>query len=169
MAEPREHDIGTDEQTLKEAIAELGENADLNDAEASKVALDDEKDVSEEDGHPDATGKSKPTKKKKSKKSKVKKLLTGGGKSMENGGGPASKLTPEMVDQVLEMNPSLREEVAGMDKAKAVDTLKKLDVADLLTGMAISGKNQKDMASYKFWQTQPVPRFGKIHAPYNSE
>lgn len=25
----------------------------------------------------------------------------------------------------------------------------------------MSGKNQKDMASYKFWQTQPVPRFGK--------
>lgn len=25
---------------------------------------------------------------------------------------------------------------------------------------SVSGKNQKDMASYKFWQTQPVPRFG---------
>ena len=24
---------------------------------------------------------------------------------------------------------------------------------------AINGKNQKDMSSYKFWQTQPVPRF----------
>ena len=24
----------------------------------------------------------------------------------------------------------------------------------------MSGKNQKNMASYKFWQTQPVPRFG---------
>lgn len=26
---------------------------------------------------------------------------------------------------------------------------------------SVSGKNQKDMASYKFWQTQPVPRFGQ--------
>ncbi len=25
---------------------------------------------------------------------------------------------------------------------------------------SVSGKNQKNMASYKFWQTQPVPRFG---------
>jgi len=29
----------------------------------------------------------------------------------------------------------------------------------LLTGLSLDGKNQKDMASYKFWQTQPVPRF----------
>lgn len=28
-------------------------------------------------------------------------------------------------------------------------------------GQSVSGKNQKDMASYKFWQTQPVPRFGQ--------
>ena len=27
---------------------------------------------------------------------------------------------------------------------------------------AAGGKSQKDMAAYKFWQTQPVPRFGKI-------
>ena len=27
---------------------------------------------------------------------------------------------------------------------------------------SVSGKNQKDMASYKFWQTQPVPRFGQF-------
>ena len=126
----------------------------------SKASSNDEEEVSEE-----SLGDVK-TKKKKSKKSRVKKLLTGGGNSTEGGGStPASKLTPEMVDQLLEMNPSLKGEVAGMDKGKAVDTLKKLNVADLLTGMAISGKNQKDMASYKFWQTQPVPRFGKPCAP----
>ena len=28
----------------------------------------------------------------------------------------------------------------------------------------MTGKNQKDMASYKFWQTQPVPRFGQSTA-----
>ena len=28
-----------------------------------------------------------------------------------------------------------------------------------LTLQAIGGKNQKNMASYKFWQTQPVPSF----------
>jgi glycylpeptide N-tetradecanoyltransferase len=66
------------------------------------------------------------------------------------------------VEQLLEMNPSLKSEVAGMGKEAATEAVKKLDVADLLTGMSVSGKNQKDMASYKFWQTQPVPRFGQL-------
>ena len=72
---------------------------------------------------------------------------------------PASKLTPHMMDSLLEMNPALRAEFGSMDKDKAKELLKKLNVSDLLTGMAITGKNQKDMASYKFWNTQPVPRF----------
>ncbi len=40
-----------------------------------------------------------------------------------------------MVDQLLEMNPSLKSEVAGMDRDKAVEAVNKLDVSDLLTGM----------------------------------
>ena len=85
----------------------------------------------------------------------------GGGKDAESAGSSntASKLTPGMVDQLMEMNPSLKGEVSGMDRNKAVEAVKKLDVADLLTGLSITGKNQKDMASYKFWKTQPVPRF----------
>ena len=71
----------------------------------------------------------------------------------------ASKLTPGMVDQLMEMNPSLKAEMAGMDREKAVEAVKKMDVQDLLTGLSLTGKNQKDMASYKFWNTQPVPRF----------
>ena len=104
-------------------------------------------------------------KKKKSKKAKLKKALgvsskdTGDQDVAGSSSNPASKLTEGMVDQLLEMNPSLKSEVSGMDKSKAVETLKKMDVADLLTGMSVNGKNQKDMASYKFWQTQPVPRF----------
>lgn len=30
-----------------------------------------------------------------------------------------------------------------------------------MTGLAANGKNAKDMGSYKFWQTQPVPKFGE--------
>jgi glycylpeptide N-tetradecanoyltransferase len=30
-----------------------------------------------------------------------------------------------------------------------------------MTGLAANGKNVKDMGSYKFWQTQPVPKFGE--------
>lgn len=79
--------------------------------------------------------------KKRSKKAKLKKAF-GSRKSADANvegssasANPASKLTPGMVEQLLEMNPSLKSEVAGMNKEKAAQTLKKLDVADLLTGM----------------------------------
>ena len=36
--------------------------------------------------------------------------------------------------------------------------LKKMDMSQLLTGLSINNKNKTDMASFKFWQTQPVPR-----------
>lgn len=71
-----------------------------------------------------------------------------------------------MVDSLLEMNPSLRGELGSVDQSQATEMLKKMNIADLLTGMSIGGKNQKDMASYKFWQTQPVPSFDdKADAP----
>ena len=73
-------------------------------------------------------------KKGKSKKAKLKKALTGKDAS-ESSSNPGSKLTSDMVEQLLEMNPSLKGEVAGMDKDKATEKLKKLDVADMLTGM----------------------------------
>ena len=90
-------------------------------------------DASAEDAADGPTGK-----KKKSKKAKLKKALTGGGGSKDvssSSSNPASKLTSGQVEQLLEMNPSLKSEVAGLDKEKAADKLKKLDVADLLTGM----------------------------------
>jgi glycylpeptide N-tetradecanoyltransferase len=72
---------------------------------------------------------------------------------------PASKFTPQMMDSVLEHNPALRGELGSMDRSQAEQMLRKMDLSELLTGMSIGGKNQKDMASYKFWATQPVPRF----------
>ncbi|KAL8727508.1 MAG: hypothetical protein Q9181_005694 [Wetmoreana brouardii] len=113
----------------------------------------------------DAAAAGSTTKKKRSKKAKIKKALgvtskeDGAASASSSAANPASKLTTGMVEQLLEMNPSLKSEVAGMNKEQAAEAVKKLDVADLLTGMSVSGKNQKDMASYKFWQTQPVLRF----------
>ncbi|KAF9888757.1 glycylpeptide N-tetradecanoyltransferase [Aspergillus nanangensis] len=68
-------------------------------------------------------------------------------------------IPPKMAEALLENNPALKNELAGMDKDKAAEALRNLNIADLLTGLSVGGKNQKDMASYKFWQTQPVPRF----------
>lgn len=99
-------------------------------------------------------------KKKKSKKSKVKAALSGKKDSESDPPKPAgSKLTPDMMETLLEMNPSLKGELSSMSKQQAAELLKKMDVSELLTGLSLSPKNQKDTASYKFWQTQPVPKF----------
>lgn len=82
-----------------------------------------------------------------SKREKIKKVLSG------------ESTKEEMMAKLLEINPSLRNELAGLDKRQVTDQLRTLDPAEMLTGLSIGGKNQKDMASYKFWQTQPVPKF----------
>ena len=46
-------------------------------------------------------------------------------------------LTKGMAEEVLEMNPALKNELAGGSE-KPVDALKKLDVSQLLTGMVQS-------------------------------
>jgi hypothetical protein len=99
-------------------------------------------------------------KKKKSKKSKVAAALTGKKDSTPDPPKPAgSKMTPDMMNTLLEMNPSLKGELSSMNKQQASELLKKMDVSELLTGLSLGPKNQKDIASYKFWQTQPVPKF----------
>ncbi|EXJ81427.1 glycylpeptide N-tetradecanoyltransferase [Capronia epimyces CBS 606.96] len=101
--------------------------------------------------------------KKKKKKSKKAKLLSAlkGEKSSEaaESSKTASKLPDEAVKKLLELNPSLKGELAGIPPEKASEILKKMDVSQLLSGISLSGKNQKDMASYKFWGTQPVLKF----------
>ncbi len=109
-----------------------------------------------------STASKQKKKKKKSKKSKIVSALTGN-KSSEpaesSSSQPASKLSNDHIKQLLEMNPTLKGELAGMPTEKAAEALRKMDLQELLSGMSLNGKNQKDMASYKFWATQPVPRF----------
>ena len=71
----------------------------------------------------------------------------------------AAKLSTSQAKALLDMNPSLKGELGNVSEKQAADMVKKMDLASLLSGMSIGGKNQKDMASYKFWGTQPVPRF----------
>lgn len=47
--------------------------------------------------------------------------------------------------------------LGAIDKENA--TLRKTDIVNLSSELAMRGKNQKDMTSFKFWQTQPVPHF----------
>ena len=129
----------------------MSEQSKLGDSELTKGAIEElsrrghSKDESEEDESvPSLTDgssvASSTAKKKKSKKAKLKKILGGNNHDAQAEGSqdspnPAGKLTPGMVEQLLEMNPSLKGEVAGLSNEKAAETLKKLDATDLLTGM----------------------------------
>jgi glycylpeptide N-tetradecanoyltransferase len=99
-------------------------------------------------------------KKKKSKAKKLKDAITGNKEAPKT----ADALSSNQFEQLLAMNPALRNELAGMDQAKLGEMMKKISLTDALTGMSLSGKNQKDMASYKFWQTQPVQSFEEAKA-----
>lgn len=99
-------------------------------------------------------------KKKKSKSKKLKDALTGkSGGAADEEPKTAATLSQDQFKDLLSMNPALKNELAGMDQAKLAEMMKKISLADTLTGMSVTGKNQKDMASYRFWQTQPVQSF----------
>lgn len=134
-AESKEIDPKVDEAVVEQFVTPPVTNAIDNDQADGEESADI--------ANPDAVAAVSSAKKKKSKKAKLKKAFgvgsgeDGGGDGSSSSSNPASKLTTGMVEQLLEMNPSLKSEVAGMDKEKAAATLKKLDVADLLTGMVI--------------------------------
>lgn len=94
-------------------------------------------------------------KKKKSKRSKIAAALAG---SQSSDSASKPKVSQANIDALLEMNPSLRGELSGLSPSQAQNLLSRMDPAQLMTGLSLNSKNQKDMASYKFWQTQPVPR-----------
>ncbi|ATY61374.1 Glycylpeptide N-tetradecanoyltransferase [Cordyceps militaris] len=74
-------------------------------------------------------------------------------------------LSPQQLSELIALNPALAQEVAQATGTadptpdQAAEMLKKMRLEDIMSGFAASGKNVKDMASYKFWGTQPVPRF----------
>lgn len=113
-------------------------------------------------------------KKRKSKKKKVKQALAGalglGSSGMTAAQAEADPrkaiegLTPQQISEFIALNPALANELLGTEgssdpTASAIEAFKKLKLQDIMTGLASSGKNRKDMASYKFWSTQPVPQF----------
>lgn len=105
---------------------------------------------------------------KKSKRSKKLKQLLGLEKHGGIDGQGLEGLTKEQLDEFMKLNPALANELSGgpggsssglASKADMQEMMKKLRLQDILTGLATSGKNRKDLASYKFWNTQPVPQF----------
>ncbi|KAG6004613.1 glycylpeptide N-tetradecanoyltransferase [Claviceps maximensis] len=110
------------------------------------------------------------SKKKKSKRKKAKQLLSSTKSEQEQHDDKVKRaidgLSPQQMKDLVSLNPGLMHDMATQsgtsdpspDQIAAL--LKGLKLSDIMTGLAASGKNAKDMGAYKFWQTQPVPRFG---------
>jgi glycylpeptide N-tetradecanoyltransferase len=144
-------------EAASEAIAEsskqnaAAESADESDEETATV-----------DGGEGATEK-----KKKSRKRKIKDALTGKGKAPEitSTDSPAGgHLSKDQMNQLLESNPALKQELLAKSKSPKdlEEMIRKLNINEMLTGLAPEGKNTKDMGSHAFWKTQPVPSFDEM-------
>ncbi|GJC84336.1 glycylpeptide N-tetradecanoyltransferase [Colletotrichum tofieldiae] len=154
---------------VKEANDALAEATDKGKGKEPEVESEDE------DGEEDAPEETAPgvsaagakKKKKKSKRKKVKEALTGKPSDPEQVVKDAiGGLTPQQLTELLALNPALANELGvGSSSNKSAEetaaAMQKLNLQDIMTGLASAGKNAKDMASYKFWATQPVPKFGE--------
>ncbi|KAK7732469.1 glycylpeptide N-tetradecanoyltransferase [Cytospora paraplurivora] len=152
-----------------EEVEKLTNGKGKEPAVASDNHEDDVDDVPDDDDDDDAEGEDTTTAagtagssgkpKKKSKRRKVKAALTGKPEDpMAQLKSVLDKLPQHDLQDLMSRNPALLKDFSG-DPAKAAEAFKGLSLNDVMTGLALSGKNAKDMASYKFWQTQPVPRF----------
>lgn len=148
-------------EAAAEAVAESSQQAEA--AESSDETAD-------EATEPVEGGEQAKQKKKKSKKKKIKDALTGKGKepaapAITSTESPAGQhLSKEQMTMLLESNPALKNELLA--KAKNEENLEQLirglNINQMLTGLAPQGKNVKDMASHKFWKTQPVLSFDEL-------
>lgn len=168
MADDSKSSGPASKKKVAEQVAEKPEASNADNAQVDS-GNEDEEDAPQ-DG---AATSSSAAKKKKSKRKRIKSALTGSGGSSEASGSNPSKndmskaisgLSKDQIGEILKMNPSLARDlgVTGGDVsvAQAAEKLKKLSIEEILSGLASSGKNVKDMGEYKFWQTQPVPRLG---------
>ncbi|KAG9237085.1 acyl-CoA N-acyltransferase [Amylocarpus encephaloides] len=167
MADPSK--INDPTNTNKATKEVMGETKASKSAEVAQVVSDNE-DEEEATVAADSPASTFATRKKKSKKKRIKDALSHTSGSSEASSANArvsmqkamGKLSNDNIQDILKMNPSLAQElgVAEGDAAQVAENFKKLNMEEILAGLASTGKNVKDMASYKFWQTQPVPKLG---------
>ncbi|KIL93273.1 hypothetical protein FAVG1_03250 [Fusarium avenaceum] len=158
------------EPVVDETNAELkGKAIAQDDPEAEDHAESGSEEENEDQHAAEGSSDKKKKKKKKSKRAKVKEALTGSKSAPTDADfhKALDGLTPQQIKEFLALNPALAQEVSKASNSEnpsanqAADMLKKMSLQDIMTGLAAGGKNAKDMGSYKFWQTQPVPKFGE--------
>ncbi|KAK1450703.1 glycylpeptide N-tetradecanoyltransferase [Colletotrichum cuscutae] len=155
---------------VKDANDTLAEASDKGKGKEVEVGSEDDEEEDAPETAPGATADAPKKKKKKSKRKKVKDALTGKPSDPEAAIKEAiGGLTPQQLTELLALNPALANELGvGSSSNKSAEetaaAMKNLNLQDIMTGLASAGKNAKDMASYKFWATQPVPKFGEAEA-----
>jgi glycylpeptide N-tetradecanoyltransferase len=137
-------------------------------AESSKQnAAAESADESEEDTGAVEGGEGAAEKKKKSRKRKIKDALTGKGKAADitsTDSPAAGHLSKDQRNALLDLNPALKQELTSKAKSPKdlEEMIRKLNINEMLTGLASESKNTKDMATHAFWKTQPVPSFDEM-------
>jgi glycylpeptide N-tetradecanoyltransferase len=159
--EPKVEDLPTKQEAADEVIAETKASSSI----APKVESEDEDEQDEAVPAPEGAVAASTSKKKKSKRKRIKAALAGGSKDGETSKDDISKavggLSKSQIADLLAMNPALARELGAdgdLSSEKTAEAFKRLSLQEIMTGLAAGGKNAKDMASYKFWQTQPVPK-----------
>jgi glycylpeptide N-tetradecanoyltransferase len=158
---PQEASKLSDPDATAEAASEAITESSKQNAAAESADESDEE-TATVDGGEGATDK-----KKKSRKRKIKDALTGKGKAPEitSTDSPAGgHLSKDQMNQLLESNPALKQELLAKSKSPKdlEEMIRKLNINEMLTGLAPEGKNTKDMGSHAFWKTQPVPSFDEM-------
>lgn len=154
-------DLPTKQEAADEVIAEVKTISST----APRIESEDEDEHEEAAPAAGEAASASTSKKKKPKKKKLKAALTGGSKDGESSKDDISKavggLSKSQISDLLAMNPALARELGAngdISSNKTAEAFKQLSLQEIMTGLAAGGKNAKDMASYKFWQTQPVPK-----------
>jgi glycylpeptide N-tetradecanoyltransferase len=125
---------------------------------SAKVESENEEEHGEDTGAAGTPASCATAKKKKSKKKRIKAALTGGSSESTSSGGSRDEiqkavggLSNDQISEILKMNPALAEQLGvgndgDLSGSKVTESLKRLKLEDIMTGLASSGKNVKDMA-----------------------
>ncbi|KAK8928148.1 Glycylpeptide N-tetradecanoyltransferase [Metarhizium anisopliae] len=138
-----------EESKMAEPIVDKGKQVDQGESES-----EDDEPAATTTAADTPTGTSTGSKKKKSKRKKAKQLLTGKSdeqKQADEVTKAIGGLTPQQMKELVSLNPGLMQELAAASGSsnpspdQVANMLKNMNLADIMTGLAASGKNAKDM------------------------
>lgn len=163
-------DTPTDPELKGKQIA--SEDAPRENSSSAQAQVESENEEDNDETNTGGAGIPATGKKKNSKRKKIKAALGVGSSSDPNKdttrddlSKAVAGLSKSQISELLSLNPALAQQIGAVDGdlsgKQAAEAVRKLSLEDIMTGLASSGKNVKEMGAYKFWQTQPVPKFGE--------